>query len=495
MSSNDESGTKAIIGRQRELAILEGLYHSAQAEFLAIYGRRRIGKTYLIRQYFKNKGYYFELTGAKNASRADQLSNFREAFADAFYNGVLQEKPTTWQAAFMQLRRKVETLDSKQKIILFLDELPWLASQKSGVLSSVEHVWNRYLSSLDNVILIVCGSTASWIIKNIINNRGGFYGRLTAQIHLQPFTLGETELYLQSRNITLDRKQVIELYFAFGGVAKYLSYIKRGKSAAQNITELCFDQYGALTSEFPKLYGSLFDDFQLHVAIVNVLARKHYGVTQHEIAAELKISTGGGVTKVLNELEGSGFILSVSVFGHKKKNKQYRLIDEYSLFYLTWIQPALENHLKKVATNYWQSIQNTPNYTTWAGYAFEGVCLKHVEKLVKALELTVVARSCTAWSYKPKHNDENNLEKGTQIDLVIDRSDKCINLCEIKFYNKPFQVTREHAENLQYKKECFLEQTKTKKTLFTTLIASYGAAVNEHYLSAVDEQITMDALF
>lgn len=481
-----------IIARTPELAILDKIYQSSQAEFLAIYGRRRIGKTYLISEYFKSKGYYFELTGAKGATLKTQLDNFREEFADAFYSGVKQETPNSWQEAFNQLRRKAEELAPEKKIILFLDELPWLASPRSNFLASLEHVWNRYLSRLNNIILIVCGSAASWMLKKIIYNKGGLYGRLTAEIHLKPFTLRETETYLKAKNINLDRKQIIELYLAFGGVAKYLANVSKGKSSAQIIADTCFSPNGALLLEFPKLYDSLFDKPEHHIAIINALAGKKSGMTQEDILKKTGMSSGGNFTQLLNELEDSGFILSTPQFSYKKKETTFRLIDEYSIFYLAWIKPALDNHLKNVTQNYWQNIQNSPSYMAWAGYAFEGICLKHAEKIIDALKISVVARSSTVWSYKPEKESKKN---GAQIDLVIDRADKCINLCEIKFCNNLFTVTKNDSENLRYKKMCFQEQTNTKKSLFTTLITTYGAAINEHYLVSVDNQLTMDVLF
>lgn len=480
-----------IIGRKAELATLKRIYTSSQAEFVAIYGRRRIGKTYLISEYFKDKGYYFELTGTKDAPLKTQLTNFREEFADAFHAGVKQAIPNNWQEAFDQLRRKVEALDKNKKIVLFLDELPWLASPRSGILKSLEHVWNRYLSRLPNVILIVCGSSAAWMLKKIIYNKGGLHGRLTAEILLKAFTLGETEAYLKAKNIHLDKKQIIELYLAFGGVAKYLVNITQGKSSAEIIRDACFSPTGALVSEFPKLYDSLFDSSQQHIRIVECLASKKSGMTQEEILKYTTMHSGGGFTQVLTELEDSGFIMGVHEFGLKAKGKKYRLIDEYSLFYLTWIKPALDNQSRNISPYYWQTTQNSPAYIAWAGYAFEGICLKHIDKIIDALKISVVAKATAGWSYRPQEKGQ----LGAQIDLLIDRADKCINLCEIKFSNSIFHITKNYAQNLRYKKHCFQEQTQTKKSLFTTLITSYGTTVNEHYLSSVDNQLTMDVLF
>lgn len=484
---------ESIIGREDELAVLDKICNSNQAEFLAVYGRRRIGKTFLISEYFKDQEYYFELTGAKDATMKTQLNNFMEEFADAFFNGVKQAAPKNWQEAFNQLRRKIQELDHNKKVILFFDELPWLASRRSGILKSLEHVWNRYLSRLNNVILIVCGSAASWMLSKIIYNKGGLYGRLTAEIHLKPFTLKETELFLNAKNIFLDKKQIIDIYLAFGGVAKYLAHIEPGKSSAQIINDVCFKKNGPLTLEFPKLFDSLFEKPQQHINIVNILASKKKGMTQEEILKKTKMRSGGGFTRILNDLENSGFILPCLEFSHKSKDTIYRLSDEYSLFYLSWIKPALDEQLKNISENYWLVIQNSPSYVAWAGYAFEGVCLKHIDRVVEALKISVVARSYSSWSFRP--NKDNHDQKGAQIDLVIDRSDHCINLCELKFCNDEFTVDKSYADNLKYKKFCFQQQTNTKKSLFTTLITMHGAKPNQYYLNSVDNQINIDMLF
>jgi AAA+ ATPase superfamily predicted ATPase len=479
-----------IIGREAELKILRRIYESNRAELLAVYGRRRIGKTYLISEFFKNKGYYFELTGAKDSPLKQQLNNFRTELGDAFYAGEKQILPENWQEAFDQLRKTVQKIPTDEKIILFFDELPWLASRRSGILSALEHVWNRYLSRLDNLILIVCGSSASWMINKVIYNKGGLYGRLTEQIHLKPFGLSETEQYFRSKNIILDRKQIIEIYLAFGGVAKYLANIMPGKSSAQIISENCFNKHGFLTFEFNKLFDSLFEKPNVYIAVVTALANKRTGLTQFELQKIVNKHSGGGFTKILEDLENSGFILACSEYPYRAKGKTYRLIDEYSLFYLTWIKPALENQFNNVNENYWQNVQNSPSYFAWAGYAFEGVCLKHIDKITDALKISVVTKSYASWSHISKAD-----HKGAQIDLLIDRNDNCINLCEIKFCNGEYVVNKEYADKLKYKKLCFAEQTQTKKSLFSTLITTYGAKINQNYLVAIDNQLTMDALF
>lgn len=482
---------KNIFARKEELKILEKLYQSNRAEFLAIYGRRRVGKTYLIHEYFNDKGTYFEFTGTKGASKKAQLKNFADKFASTFRFGIPISPLTDWQEAFALLQKEVEKYSPDHKIILFFDELPWMASPKSGLLSALEYFWNSYLSKKKNIILIVCGSAASWMIKKIAHNKGGFYNRLTQEIRLLPFTLKETEQFLHSQGVELERNQIVEIYTAIGGVANYLIQIPKGLSSAQIIQKLCFAHGAPLASEFPRLYESLFDDAKKHMAIIEALARKRSGLTLEELLHETKLHSGGSTKDILEELEASGFILYVHEFGKRKKDGQYRLIDEYSLFYLTWIKPAFLSSLSNLAQDYWIRRQTSPAYTSWAGYSFEGMCLKHIQPIINTLGLSIVATSFSGWSYRPK--DKN--ERGAQIDLVIDRADKSISLFEIKFCDTEFIVDKQYAAELAHKKQCFKQRTKTRKQVFLTLLTTFGAKENASYLSIIDSQLTIDALF
>ena len=471
-----------LIGRQAELQVLEKLYKSNQAEFLAIYGRRRVGKTFLIREFFKNKGIFFSLTGVKDASMKKQLQNFSEELEQTLGVAASDKTLKDWQEAFSLLRKSIEAVKSSKRIVVFLDELPWLATPRSGFLSDLDHLWNRYLSADNRIILIVCGSAASWMIQKIVSNKGGLHGRLTAQIRLAPFSLSETEIFLKSRKITLGRKQIVELYMALGGVAKYLSYIEGGKSPAQIIQELCFSSEGRLYHEFHQLYDSLFDDAEQHIQVVKALSTKWSGLTINELLKVTGIRSGGSFSALLRELEESGFILYIPDFHKKNRDGKYRLIDEFSLFYLRFMEEAAQ--LKSLQNDYWIRTQRAPAYTTWAGYAFEGVCLKHLREIIRALGLGVVAAHSSGW-----------FSKEAQIDLLIDRSDVCINLCEIKFFRDVWDMTEHDAILLNRRRERFRESTKTKKSLFTTLITPYGAQINSHYTSCVDQQLTLEHLF
>lgn len=481
-----------IIGRENELEMLQNIYESKEAEFLAIYGRRRIGKTYLISEFFKNKDIYFEITGMKGASLNEQLFQFAYEFSRQFNKKERIPTPKNWAMAFNLLHGAIEKIESGKKIILFFDEVPWLASPRSKFLNVLEHFWNRYLSRNKNVILIICGSSASWVIKNIINNKGGLHGRVTRKIRLLPFTLLETEQYLKSRNIELDRKQIIDIYMVMGGVPKYLSYVTRGKSAVQIINEVCFSLNGGLYGEFNNLYKSLFENFERHIAIVKALAKNFEGLTKDELLNKVKLTSGGYSTRIIEDLIDAGFIICVPSFDKKKFGGVYRLIDEYSFFYLTWIEENLNIGLESIDLEFWIKKHRTPEWNVWSGFAFESICLKHIQKIKKALGISGISTTESRWHFLPKINQN---QKGAQIDLIINRADKCINLCEMKYSDTEFVIDKEYLEKLQNKKNVFKQQTETSKTLFTTMITPYGVKKNSHYLSIVDSELTINDLF
>ena len=480
-----------IIGREKELEILEEVYESSESQFLAVYGRRRIGKTYIVSEYFKDKGVYFEITGMKEGSTKEQLFQFGYEFARQFNDGKRIPSPSSWAKAFNLLNDAIEKVPKDKKIILFFDEVPWLATPRSRFLNSLEHFWNRYASRHSNVVLIICGSSASWIIRNIINNKGGLYGRVTRKIRLLPFTLKETEDYLKSKSIDLDRKQIIDIYMAMGGVPKYLSYIKRGKSAAQIINEACFTLNGNLFDEFDNLFKSLFDNYEYHIAIVKALSNAHEGLSKDEILKKVMLSSGGASSKIIEELVDAGFIIYLPTFKKNKSGGIYRLIDEYSLFYLTWINECSNAGFEGVDAEYWMKKYGSPKWPAWSGSAFESICFKHIQKIKSALGISAVVSIESGWKYVPEAEDE----RGTQIDLIIDRSDRCINICEMKFSDSEFVIDKSYVDNLRNKKQIFRDRTGTKKTIFTTMVTTYGVKKNSHYLSVVDNQLTMDDLF
>ncbi|WP_194848461.1 AAA family ATPase [Candidatus Neptunochlamydia vexilliferae] len=467
------------IGREREKKILQKLLNSEEAELLAVYGRRRIGKTFLIKEFFSDKGLFFELTGILRGRTSEQLWNFAETVTSTFKLKTPLPTPKNWQKAFSTLLEQLEKVPESQKVILFFDELPWLATRRSNMLRTLEYNWNRHLSRRKNLIVVLCGSAASWMIKKVVQNRGGLHGRLTQKIHLKPFSLLETENYLKAKHIFFDRKQLIELYMLTGGVAKYLNHIEKGRSSMENIQSLCFSPNGFLTDEFQPLFASLFDDSEKHLAIVKALAKSHKGLTLNALTKATSKTLGGHFTAALNDLESSGFIQSIPFFGRKKRDSLYRLLDEYSLFYLTWVDR------KEQILNFHRS----PKFLSWAGYAFENICIKHSRQIIEALKLPLIAKSLSYWDKQPGELP------GAQIDLVIERTDRCINLLEMKFCEDEFTITKEYGRLLNQRRSTFSQILKSKRTIFNTLVTPFGAAKSPPYLSAVDQELTLDALF
>ena len=481
-----------LVGRQAEIKILKNSLQSRKAELIAIYGRRRIGKTFLVNSYYKQKGIYFEMTGVKHGSMKKQIKIFITSLLRTFPKVAIGEEPKDWLEAFLLLEKALKTVVKSGKIILFFDEFPWMETHKSDLVKSFEYIWNAVLSKDDRIITILCGSSVSWMIRKIIRNKAGLHGRLTTKMRLKPFYLTEVEQYFKSNYIAIDRKQLTEIFMTTGGVPKYLSYVHPGLSASQNIQKMCFDPTGTLTTEFDELYESLFSRHQLHVKIIEALAEKRYGLTFSQIAETVSPQIGGNLSKALKELIASNFVQCIPFFGKRRKEGRYRVVDEYSVFYLNWIKQAIYNYDESLSNVYWQKQHSSTKYKSWAGYVFEGICLKHIRQIIEALKLTVVAERVAYWNFTPKDPSEG---PGAQIDLIIDRADHCIHLCEIKFYAQEFKMTKAYANKLNERKEIFREQTKTKKTLFNTLITPYGATTNQHYLASVDQQLKLDDLF
>ncbi|MCX6277852.1 MAG: ATP-binding protein [Bacteroidetes bacterium] len=480
-----------IIGRTNETGILTKALHSPDPEFIAVYGRRRVGKTFLIREFFEDT-ICFEMVGVHQASLKEQLKNFAHSLKSAIGMGILPQAPESWFEAFSILEQFLESPNLNQKTakrVVFIDELPWFNTPKSGFLPALEHFWNSYGSKKSNLILVVCGSAASWMIQKIVHSKGGLHNRLTRQIRLLPFTLQETEQFLQSRGISLSRYQIISLYMAMGGVPFYLLQAEPGLSSAQILDNICFSKDGVLRNEFERLFASLFDQSVLHTRIVEVLQQKRSGMSRNTLLPAAKIPSGGTASLLLKELEESGFISSAIPYGKKSNEAIYRISDEFTLFYFDWIKPLGK---RDAGTGYWMSQQNDPKIRAWAGYTFEGVCLKHIQQIKNALGIGMVETFHVPWYYSPP---KNSPEQGAQIDLLIDRKDASVNLCEMKFSESEFTVDADYEKKLRQKKEVFKNVTKTRKTIFTTLITTFGIIGNSHSRDIVSNELTMECLF
>jgi uncharacterized protein len=472
-----------FIGRETEQAILQAALDSNEAEMVAVIGRRRVGKTFLIKTFYEGR-IDFEATGVQNSEETEQLQNFTLRLNETFHKGEAVLKPTNWLDAFHQLGAALDRKKKRKRMVVFLDEIPWFDSHKSGFIRALSYFWNSWAVNR-NVVVVICGSAASWMIEKVIYDKGGLHNRITRRLDIEPFNLYETEKFLKSRNVNLSRYQIVQIYMAFGGIPHYLKEVEAGKSPAENIEKACFSKSGILTDEFLRLYPALFDNADKHLATIRALGQKWKGLTREELITSGKLSNGGNTTVVLEELIRSGFVSTYYPFGKTKKEMLYRLTDEYSLFYLHFIEKRPTQ-----GKNIWKELSQTPLYKTWCGFAFENICFKHIDQIKKALGISGIYAE--AASFIAKGNDT---EDGLQIDLLLDRKDQVINLFEIKFYNAVWQLDKSDAADFREKMAIFQKVSKTKKHIFLTLISTFGIKHNAHSLGLVDRQFDLDILF
>ena len=467
----------SLIGRKEEVKLLYNALKSNYSELIAVYGRRRVGKTFLIREVYK-KEIIFSFSGLFKANLKIQLQNFHLLLSAKKKKTT---KPSSWLEAFYQLQDFLDKQKSKKKKVIFIDEFPWLDSRKSNFLTAFDNFWNNYASKRNDLVVVICGSAASYMIKHILKNTGGLHNRITNKIHLKPFNLYETELLLKSNKVKLSKYDILQLYMCMGGIPHYLQRILPGESVVSTIDRLCFEKDGFLRTEFEAIFYSLFLKAENHITIVKVLAKVRKGLTRAEILTKTKLKSGGTFSKTLNELEESGFVNSYMPYKGTKDNL-YRLTDEYSMFYLKFIQNT------KAEKGVWQTMYNQNTYKVWSGFSFETICIKHIKQIKQSLGISGILTTTGSWI-------EKNNKQGTQIDLLLDRNDNAINLCEIKFYNAAFTITKSYAENLRDKKNIFIEKTKTTKNIFVTIITVYGLIINKYSLENVQNEVVMIDLF
>lgn len=441
---------RQMIGRKTEIKVLNDLLASPKAEFLAIYGRRRIGKTYLVKNVYRDH-LAFEFTGTQNAVLKNQLFKFLEKIKERFGENQAGRPPDNWYEAF-QLLKNCLIKNTSRKQVVFFDELPWIATPKSGFLEELGYFWNDWAAYQPNMVIVVCGSAAAWMLQRVVSNKGGLHNRLTRRINLKPFTLAETKEYLESLGVQWDNYQIIQFYMAVGGVPAYLQETQGGETVVQTIDRLFFTPEGFMRTEFDNLYAALFLSHQNHIGIIKTLAGKWQGMTRQEIAAHSKIKDGGGLTQVLGELEAASFIMRFPIFKKGAKGFVYRLTDEYSLFYLKFVE-----NKPIFGKNEWLRQAGEDAYKIWCGYAFENLCLKHAEAIKMALGISGIYSETSAYRYKADESGE-----GFQIDLLIDRADRAMNLCEIKFHGDNYALTDVYADYLRQRREKFRRLVQTK---------------------------------
>lgn len=467
-----------LIGRKYEQQRLMDAYHSEYSEFVAVYGRRRVGKTFLIRETFGYK-FTFQHSGLAKSTRAKQLKAWRDSLTEA--GMVVKRTPSNWLDAFNLLKELICKSNEKKKVI-FIDELPWMDTHASGLIPALEHFWNSWASARKDICLIICGSATSWIINKIVKNRGGLHNRIDYKIPLRPFSLSECEQYMKSRKVNMSRKQLIEGYMIMGGIPFYWKAMQKGLSLAQNIDQNFFSPEGELYEEFDALYASLFKRPEGYIKIVSLLSGKRCGMTRNELINKGKFVDNGSFGQMLKDLESCGFIRSYNILGKEKKDSIYQLLDPFTIFYYEFIS----DNTRKDAS-FWSHSLNTPTYYTWCGLSFERICMLHTEQIKRALGISGIISGIYSWrsvTSKP----------GAQIDMLIDRDDDVISMCEMKYTITPWEMQASDLDDILRKEDVFRRETGTSKTIHKVLVSANGVKRNE-YSDDIQNVITADELF
>lgn len=469
-----------IIGRTKECDILKARYDSDRAELIAVYGRRRVGKTFLVRNYFKGR-LDFYVTGIFNGTRKEQLMFFNSQLRE--FSGLPYPLATSWFDAFEQLKQHIISL-KKERTVIFMDELPWLDSPRSGFMKAFDLFWNSWASEQPGLKLIVCGSATTWMLSHLIGDKGGLHNRVTCRIRLAPFNLSETEAFLKAKGIVWNRYQIAEAYMIMGGIPYYLQMLQKEYSLSRNIDRMFFSENAEMRDEYGFLFRSLFKDASIYSRTVELLSRKAKGMTRAEIMSALKMPEGGNFSNVLENLCNCDFIRKYSAFGKKERDVMYQLSDFYTLFFLKFVKGRTMHD-----ENLWSNMTDSPERRTWNGYSFEQLCLHHIQQIKSRLGISGILSSVCSWN-TPASKEHG----GGQIDLIIDRRDQVINLCEMKFSASEYEITKKYNDEMQERKELFRQTTRTRKALYLTMVTTYGLKQNM-WSGMIQNEIVLDDLF
>lgn len=474
-----------MIGRKKEISELNRLYNSGKSELVVVYGRRRIGKTYLVDETFKD---CITFRHAGLSPVEDNKKGMLKAQLEHFYFSLLlqgmpkRKKPESWLEAFYMLEKFLEEADDGSRQVVFLDELPWMDTPRSGFMTAFEGFWNTWGCHRENLMVVVCGSANSWILDKLINSHGGLYNRVTYEIKLAPFTLAECEEFYESKNVKMSRYDIVQSYMILGGVPYYMNYFQSGKSLAQNVDAVLFHKQGKLKEEYHRLFASIFSNPEDMKKIVGFLYTRNAGFTRSEIVKGLNVKDGAGLSQSLNALLASDFVIKYNPFG-KGKREHYKLVDPFCLFYLHFM-----NRGNGMDENFWQQNLLSPQVVSWRGFAYENVCFNHIKQIKNALGISGVITTHSAWS---KREDD---KEGVQIDLLISRNDNVINMCEIKYYSNDFTVDKAYYQVLLHRQNLLQKEITRKFSVHNTLITTFGLSYNE-YSGIFSNVITLDDLF
>lgn len=470
-----------IIGREQEIKKLSAAVDRVRPEFIALYGRRRVGKTFLINQMFRNQ-FAFKMTGVIEGTLKDQFTAFVDAMND--YGFDVPEQPKDWMQAFIMLKNALKKkVNNGEQCIVFIDELPAMDAEGSNVAGAVGYFWNSWASQYDNFVFIICGSATSWMITNVIDSKGGLHDRITVEMPIHPFTLKETEQYLEYQNFLWNRQMVLQAYMIFGGIPYYLSLLDKEESLVQNVDRLFFSQDIQMRREFRRLFNTLYKNPEKYIDIIKALNKSRKGLTREEIASELKCSNNGHLGKQLEDLVCCDLIRKNIVREKeiKRKDAIYQLCDFFSLFYLTFIERA------EVEQQYWSHHINTPEVNSWMGLTYERICMAHIQQIKHSLHLDTISTLSYSWRSKTS-------TPAAQIDIIIERADKIINICEVKYCQGEYNLDKDEYERINKRKNAFIQETGLRHVPWLTMITTEGVARGK-YSEMIQTQVTLDDLF
>lgn len=467
-----------LIGREHERLLFQKYIASNRCEFIAVYGRRRVGKTFLIRNVFQDT-FDFYVTGFMEGSKKEELDVFHEALRRYGYEGT---KAKTWMEAFRQLGTLLEqkAKTTQKPLVVFMDELPCFDTRNSKFVHALDYFWNSQASWIDRLKFVVCGSATAWMIRNVIDNKGGLHNRVTHEIHLKPFDLYQTECYLQEHDFRWSRLSIMQLYSIMGGIPYYLSLLDNDLELQDNIDRLFFSEDAEMRKEFARLFSSLYKQPEGYVSIIKLLATTKKGLTRQEIAGKLKIANNGHLTTMLDDLEYCDFIRRYNN-GTMQNNGIYQLIDFYSQFYHDFVKKRVTDR------HYWRHLIGTPQENTWYGLAFERVCMAHIPQIIHKLRYDTIHTEYYSWRSKES-------SPAAQIDLVIDRADGNISICEMKYSQADYSFNKSEYNKMQNRINTFRTETNCRKGIQPVLITTYSLLKNE-YSHIVNRVVVMDDLY
>lgn len=477
-----------IVGREKEILELKELYNSGKAEFVAVYGRRRVGKTFLVDEALKGK-ISFRHAGLSPVDAGNRKNALKEQLRHFYFSLQMQgwksrKCPTSWMEAFFMLSQLLESKDNEKRQVVFLDELPWLDTPRSGFITAFEGFWNTWGCHRDNLMLVVCGSANSWMLDNLVNSHGGLYGRTTYEVKLRPFTLAECRMFYRKKGIRLSHYDMVQSYMILGGIPYYLGYLKKELSLAQNIDRLFFAEDAILHDEYDRLFASVFANPDQMKRIVELLGTRHCGYTRQEIIAKAGRDDNGATSKMLKALMASDFIQPYVPFGKGKREEHYKLTDPFCLFFMKFVKGRNE-----IDPEFWMHNVAAPALNSWRGFAFEEVCFTHVRQLKNALGILGISSTHSAWSVKGEDGTD-----GAQMDLLISRKDNVVNLCEMKFYNERFTVGKNDYEKMIHHQNLLSAMLPKRAVVHHVLVTTVGLNYNE-YSGVFQNVVTIDKLF